>query len=75
MRDVKTKKTMPPVTWVFAGSRQMEDGTYAADTTGYTISVVNFDLTLIDIPELASSAMKHWSGSEIPNSRRRRGQK
>jgi hypothetical protein len=56
MRDVKTKKTMPPLTWVFAGSRQMEDGSYAADTTGYTISVVNFDLTLIDIPQLASNA-------------------
>lgn len=56
MRDVKTKKSMPPLTWVFAGSRQMEDGTYAADTTGYTISVVNFDLTLIDIPQLASNA-------------------
>jgi hypothetical protein len=56
MRDVKTKKTMQPLTWVFAGSRQMEDGTYAADTTGYTISVVNFDLTLIDIPQLASNA-------------------
>src|SRR4051794_11281610 len=56
MRDVKSKKTMPALTWVFAGSRQMEDGTYAADTTGYTVSVVNFDLTLIDIPQLASNA-------------------
>jgi hypothetical protein len=56
MRDVKTKKTMPALTWVFAGSRQMDDGTYAADTTGYTVSVVNFDLTLIDIPQLASNA-------------------
>jgi hypothetical protein len=34
----------------------MEDGKYAADTTGYIVSVVNFDLTVIDIPELASSA-------------------
>jgi hypothetical protein len=56
MRNVKTKKPMPPMTWIFAGSRVMEDGKYAADTTGYIVSVVNFDLTVIDIPELASSA-------------------
>lgn len=56
MRNVKTKKPMPPMTWIFAGSRIMEDGKYAADTTGYLVSVVNFDLTVIDIPELASNA-------------------
>jgi hypothetical protein len=56
MRNVKTKKAMPVMTWIFAGSRVMEDGKYAADTTGYIVSVVNFDLTVIDIPELASSA-------------------
>ena len=56
MRDIKTKKPMPPLTWIFAGSRVMSDGNYAADITGYVVSVVNFDLTLIDIPELASNA-------------------
>jgi hypothetical protein len=56
MRGVKTKKEMPAMTWIFAGSRQMDDGKYAADTTGYLVSVVNFDLTVIDIPELASSS-------------------
>jgi hypothetical protein len=56
MRDVHTKQTMPPLTWVFTGSRVMEDGTYAADVTSYVVSIVNFDLTLIDIPALASSA-------------------
>jgi len=55
MRSVKAKKEMPPMTWIFAGSRVMEDGKYAADTTGYLVSVVNFDLTVIDIPELASN--------------------
>jgi hypothetical protein len=55
MRDVKTKKEMPPLTWIFAGSREI-DGTYAADRTGYLISIVNFDLTVIDIPKLASNA-------------------
>jgi hypothetical protein len=56
MRGVKDKKTMPPTTWIFAGSRVMEDGKYAADVTGYLVSVVNFDLTVIDLPELHSSA-------------------
>ncbi len=55
MRDIKSKRPMPPMTWIFAGSRVMEDGNYAADVTGYVVSVVNFDLTLIDIPELASN--------------------
>ena len=55
MRNVKSKKDMPAMTWIFAGSRMM-DTKYAADTTGYIVSVVNFDLTVIDIPELASSA-------------------
>lgn len=56
MRDVKTKKTAPPFTWVFTGSRIMENGNYAADSTGYLVSIVNFDLTVIDVPQLASSS-------------------
>jgi hypothetical protein len=44
------------MTWIFAGSRPLEDNTYAADVTGYLVSVVNFDYTVIDIPKLASSA-------------------
>ena len=56
MRDIASKREMPPMTWIFAGSRVMDDGVYAADKTGYLISVVNFDLTVIDIPRLASSA-------------------
>jgi hypothetical protein len=56
MRDIKTQKPMPPMTWIFVGSKVMPDGNYAADMTGYVVSVVNFELTLIDIPDLASSA-------------------
>ncbi len=55
MRDTRTKKSMPPMTWIFAGSRFI-DGRYGADETGYLVSVVNFDLTVIDVPELASNA-------------------
>lgn len=56
MRNVKTHKSMPALTWIFAGSRVMDDGAYAADVTGYLVSVVNFELTVIDIPDLASNA-------------------
>src|SRR5665213_1882272 len=56
MRDVKTKKPAPPFTWVFAGSRVLPDGKYAADITGYLVSIVNFDLTILDVPQLASSS-------------------
>src|SRR5689334_3132527 len=38
MRNVKTKKPMPAMTWIFAGSRVMENGKYAADQTGYIVS-------------------------------------
>jgi hypothetical protein len=56
MRDIQGKREMPATHWIFTGSRVMEDGNYAADVTGYLVSVVNFDLTVIDIPKLASNA-------------------
>ena len=34
----------------------MDDGVYAADVTGYIVSIVNFDLSLIDVPALARNA-------------------
>ena len=55
MRNMRTKQPMPVTTWIFAGSRVMNDGNYAADATGYLVSVVNFDMTVIDIPALASA--------------------
>jgi hypothetical protein len=56
MRGIRSQKPMPPTTWIFAGSRQTEDGQYLADATGYVVSIVNFEMTLIDVPRLASSA-------------------
>ena len=56
MRDVRTKKPAPPFTWVFCGSRTLPDGKYAGDITGYLVSIVNFDFTVIDVPQLASSS-------------------
>ena len=56
MRSVRNKQPMPSLTWIFAGSRVLEDGTYGADPTGYVVSICNFDLCLIDVPALVSSA-------------------
>jgi biopolymer transport protein ExbD len=56
MRAIRTKEPMPAMTWIFAGSRVMPDGNYAADVTGYLVSIVNFDLTVIDVPALVSNA-------------------
>jgi hypothetical protein len=65
MRDVKSKKEMPELTWIFTGSRVLPDGAYGADVTGYTTSVVNFELAMIDVPEIASSANEtlEWVGN------------
>ena len=71
LRNVKTKKEPPHFGWVFAGSRVMADGKYAADMTGYIVSIVNFDLTMIDVPELASSANETLEWERNPTSRPR----
>lgn len=56
LRNVQTKRPMPPMTWIFVGSALLDNGAYAADVTGYVVSMVNFEMTVIDVPELASSA-------------------
>ncbi len=57
MRDIKTKKAMPKTAWVFAGSRvRDEDKVYLADAAGYVASIVNFELSPIDVPKLVSSS-------------------
>ena len=55
-RAVKTKQPMPPRTWIFVGSKVYNGGQYAADITGYVVSMVNFDLSLIDVPWIVSSS-------------------
>lgn len=56
MRDLRTGQAMPDRPWVFTGSRMLEDRRYAADVTGYVVSVVNFDLSPLDVPRVASNA-------------------
>jgi hypothetical protein len=67
MRSVKDKTTMPPMTWVFCGSKVMDNGSYAADETSYAVSIVNFEYTLIDIPTLASNANETLEWERDPN--------
>jgi hypothetical protein len=66
----KTKKEAPPFTWVFTGSKVMDDGKYAADAVGYLVSVLNNELTVIDIPEIAGRDLesREWdrNGNLLP---------
>jgi hypothetical protein len=56
--DMKTKKQPKAFQWVFTGSRVMQgdDNRYAADDTGYMVTLVNFDFAMIDVPDLVSSS-------------------
>ncbi|MCS7034803.1 MAG: YdjY domain-containing protein [Phycisphaerae bacterium] len=56
MKSIRHGQVMPDRPFVFTGSRMLEDGRYAADVTGYLVSIVNFDLSPIDVPRLASNA-------------------
>lgn len=58
MRNNKTKKEVPAMTWIFTGSKIMEDGQYGADPAGYLVSVLNNELSVIDISVLAGRALE-----------------
>ncbi|HWB54585.1 MAG TPA: YdjY domain-containing protein [Tepidisphaeraceae bacterium] len=55
MRNIKTQKPMPQTPWVFAGSK-IVNGTYTADVTGYLLTIVNFDWSVMDVPMLRSNS-------------------
>jgi hypothetical protein len=56
LRNIRNKEPMPALTWVFAGSEVADDGLYIANATGYLVTIVNFQYSVIDVPVLASSA-------------------
>ena len=62
MRNIKDKKEVRPMTWVFTGSKVLEDKTYGADPTGYIVSVLNNELTVMDIPAVVGTALdtREW---------------
>jgi hypothetical protein len=55
MRSSKDGQPMAPRDWVFAGSRKLENGHFAADSEGTLICVVDFDTALIALPESHTS--------------------
>jgi hypothetical protein len=58
MRDVKTKAAAPPFTWVFTGSKTLDDGSYGGDATGFLVGVINNELSVLDVPALKSRALE-----------------
>ncbi|MGF1634054.1 MAG: YdjY domain-containing protein, partial [Phycisphaerae bacterium] len=56
MKRIEGTATMPARTWVFAGSRMLDEGDYAADITGQLVAIVNFDYSVLDVAGLVSNA-------------------
>ncbi|MFQ5501191.1 MAG: YdjY domain-containing protein [Phycisphaerae bacterium] len=56
MFDLARQQPMRPTHWLFTGSRPWEDGRFAADVEGTTVTVVNFDTALLTLPSLHSDS-------------------
>jgi hypothetical protein len=67
IRAIRTKEPAPPMTFIFDGSHITEDGTYGADATGYVVALCNREFTMIDVPEMVSSAMESREWEPNPN--------
>jgi len=52
MYDVETKAPMARTPWLFTGSQRLEDGNFAADIEGTVVTVVDFDSSLLGLPDL-----------------------
>jgi hypothetical protein len=55
LRGVETQLPPGSLPWVFAGSRTLEDGEFAADDEGTVLCVVDFDTALITVGALHSA--------------------
>ncbi|HRK31754.1 MAG TPA: YdjY domain-containing protein [Tepidisphaeraceae bacterium] len=75
LRSMQKQTPMPDAPFVFTGSRILEDRRYAADVTGYVVSLVNFDLSPIDVPQLASNANDTLEWQINPDTAPEMGQK
>ncbi len=74
LRHVRSHEPMKAISWIFAGSHQREDGAYLADLTGYVVSLVNFEHTLIDVPQLVSASNETLEWETNPEVKLERGQ-
>ncbi|MEM6561478.1 MAG: YdjY domain-containing protein, partial [Planctomycetota bacterium] len=62
IRGINGGEPMPRQTFVFTGSRTAPDGVYIADLTGQIVSLVNFENSVFDVPQLQSdsNALLEW---------------
>ncbi len=56
MRDVARDRPMEPTPWLFTGSARDEKGRFRADLDGTVVTVVNFDSSLLSLPESHSES-------------------
>lgn len=56
MLDLKRQRPMARRHWLFAGSSRMEDGQFFADIDGTVVTVVNFNSSLLALPESHSES-------------------
>lgn len=56
MLDLHERRPMKRTPWVFAGSRRTPDGAFAANGEGTIVTVVDFDSSVLALPDLHSSS-------------------
>lgn len=56
MLDLKRRRPMARQHWLFAGSTRLEDGKFFADIDGTVVTVVNFNSSLLSLPDLHSES-------------------
>jgi hypothetical protein len=56
MTDVTRHKPMERTHWLFTGSDRLKDGTFAANLEGTVVTVVDFDSSVIALPDLHTSS-------------------
>lgn len=67
MLDARTGKPMVPTHWLFAGSERTEDGTFAANSDGTVVTVVDFPSALLSLPQRHSdSDAELWLTANTP---------
>jgi hypothetical protein len=56
MIDVEKKLPMARTHWLFTGSERLEDGSFTADIEGTVVTVVDFDSSILAMPDLHSES-------------------
>ena len=56
MTNVTRNKPMERIPWLFTGSYRLKDGTFAANIEGTVVTVVDFDSSVVALPDLHTSS-------------------